>query len=116
MNINPGDIVFISKGSFKHDKGASGHPAVVIAVKLDKLEVVICTDQKNSSRTSVSVMLNNTKCLYKPTMAVCNKVGIISKNKVKLTGDKISASELQQIENKLEQLHRRNNKFEKFLI
>lgn len=116
MTIRKRDIIATSVDQFRTDKGASGHPALVLEVKDDIIKVAIITDAKYKSRHNKSVMLNAaTFGLRKDSQVVCSKVGLIDKSKVHSVIGRISKTKFKEVITKIDSLNGQHNVFECYL-
>lgn len=112
-NVRICDIISTKFTQFKTDKGASGHPAVVIEVFDDSVNVVIITDARNIKRKFKSVNLpNSTYGLYKDSIAICNKVGNIKLSEIDNVIGRISKNKLKEILKCLNEFGGYKNRFE----
>lgn len=111
MKVEVGDVIFIQEGTFKHDKGASGHPAIVIDTNNNYAQVVICTDATHSKRKSASVLISDSSFI-KPSMAICNKIGKVPMSNIRNKLGKVSNNVLDDISDKIAELRSYNNIFE----
>ena len=116
MNVRKRDIISTVKDQFISDKGASGHPALVLETQEDNIKVAIITDAKYKSKHNKSVMLpENTFGLTKDSQVICSKVGVINKSRVQAVIGRISKTKFKEVAAKFDSLNSRNNMFEYYL-
>lgn len=103
MVIDIGDVIDLKLESFRHDKGASGHPAIVVNVIDNDIFVAICTDSNHAKSHPYSITIDWKSCgLSKPTIVICDKLGKISSHNILNQRGKVSKEDLNRIRSAIE--------------
>lgn len=103
MAINIGDVVDLKTTSFRIDRGASGHPAIVLDIDENTITVAICTDENHRSSFPYSISINwKIAGLTKPTIVICDKLGEVNSSQIQSTRGVVSKEDFRRIKSAIE--------------